>query len=162
MTMHKIWSVVAFIVLAMNVAGATIQGKVTRVSDGDTVWVADAAGKHKIRLVKIDAPESDQPYGKEYTKFLSRLVYGKEVEVEWTEKDRYGRILGIIYLKRDEGKVDVNLEMVKTGNAWHYSYHDKTPTYVEAENDARAAKRGLWAAPDPVNPYQWRKSKRGR
>ena len=51
---------------------------------------------------------------------------------------------------------------LKTGNAWHYSYHDKTPAYVEAENDARAAKRGLWAAPDPVNPYQWRKSKRGR
>ena len=52
--------------------------------------------------------------------------------------------------------------MVKTGNAWHYSYHDKTPAYVEAENVARAAKRGLWAAHDPINPYQWRKSKRGR
>ena len=160
--MNKMWSVVAFIVLAMNVVGATIQGKVTRVSDGDTVWVADVAGKHKIRLVKIDAPESDQPYGKESTKSLSRLVYGKEVEVEWTEKDRYGRILGIIYLKRDAGKVDVNLEMVKTGNAWHYSYHDKTQLYIDAEKEARSAKRGLWAAPDPINPYQWRRAKRGR
>lgn len=160
--MKKIWAVVAFIALAMNVVGATIHGIVTRVSDGDTVWVTDAAGKHKIRLAKIDAPESDQPYGKESTKFLSRLVYGKVVEVEWMGRDRYGRILGIVYLKRDAVKVDVNLEMVKTGNAWHYSYHDNMAAYVEAENDARTAKRGLWASPNPINPYQWRKVKRGR
>ena len=26
--------------------------------------------------------------------------------------------------------------------------------------DGSAAKRGLWSAPDPINPYQWRKAKR--
>ena len=142
------------------VAFKKIVGKVTRVSDGDTVWVTDAAGRHKIRLVKIDAPESDQPFGKESTQFLKDLIYGKEVEVQWAEKDQYGRILGIIYLKHESGMVEVNLTMVKNGCAWHYSYHDNTPAYAEAEKDARKNRRGLWAAEAPINPYQWRKAKR--
>lgn len=142
------------------VAFQKIVGKVTRVSDGDTVWVTDAAGKHKIRLDKIDAPESDQPFGKESTQFLKDLIYGKEVEVHWAEKDRYGRLLGIIYLKHDKGVVEVNLTMVKNGCAWHYSYHDNTPAYAEAEKDARNNRRGLWTAEAPINPYQWRKAKR--
>ena len=142
------------------VAFKKIVGKVTRVSDGDTVWVTDATGRHKIRLVKIDAPESDQPFGKESTQFLKDLIYGKEVEVQWAEKDQYGRILGIIYLKHESGMVEVNLTMVKNGCAWHYSYHDNTPAYAEAEKDARTNRRGLWAAEAPINPYQWRKAKR--
>ena len=132
----------------------------TRVSDGDTVWVTDAAGKHKIRLNKIDTPESDQPYGKESTQFLHDLVFGKEVEVLWTERDRYGRVLGILFLKQEQGTVEVNLTMVKNGCAWHYSFHDNTPAYAEAEKDARKNRRGLWASDSPINPYQWRKAKR--
>ena len=142
------------------VAYKKIVGKVTRVSDGDTVWVTDAAGKHKIRLDKIDAPESDQPYGKESTRFLHDLVFGKEVEVQWTDKDRYGRILGTLFLKQEQGTVEVNLTMVKNGCAWHYSFHDNTPAYAEAEKDARKNRRGLWASDSPINPYQWRKAKR--
>jgi len=142
------------------VAYKPIVGKVTRVSDGDTIWVTDAAGKHKIRLDKIDAPESDQPFGKESTQFLNDLVYGKKVEVRWTAKDKYGRILGVVYLEHEKGLVEVNLTMVKNGCAWHYSYHDNTPAYAEAEKDARKFRRGLWADETPVNPYQWRKSKR--
>lgn len=142
------------------VVGKSIVGTVTRVSDGDTIWVTDAAGKHKIRLDKIDAPESGQVFGKESTQFLKDLVYGEEVEVRWAAKDKYGRILGIVYLKREKGLVEVNLTMVKNGCAWHYSYHDQTPAYAEAEKDARKFRRGLWAEESPVNPYQWRKSKR--
>ena len=56
--------------------------------------------------------------------------------------------------------VDINLEMVATGNAWHYSYHDKTKTYADAEKDARARKRGLWAKPNPENPYEFRRRNR--
>ena len=59
----------------------------TRVSDGDTIWVTDAAGKHKVGLVNVDAPESDKPFGKESALFLKDLVYEKEVEVHWAEKD---------------------------------------------------------------------------
>ena len=144
------------------VAYKKIAGKVTCVSDGNTVWVNDAAGKHKIRLVKIDAPESDQPYGKEATQFLNDLVFGKEVEVLWTQRDRFGCILGILFLKHEQRMVDVNLTMVKNGCAWHYAHSDNTPAYAEAEKDARKNRRGLWASDSPINPYQWRKSKRAK
>ena len=135
-----------------------IVGKVTRVSDGDTVWVTDSAGKHKIRLNRIDAPESDQPFGKESTAHLKSLIGGRVVRVEYAGTDQYGRILGIIFF----GETDINLQMVRDGCAWHYSHFDKTPAYAAAEREARAAKRGLWAEGNPVNPHQWRKAKRGR
>ena len=133
-----------------------ISGKVTRVSDGDTVWVSTGHGRHKVRLNRIDAPESDQPYGKESAAHLKSLIGGKQVRVEYEKLDQYGRILGIIFL----GETDINLQMVKDGCAWHYKHFDKTPAYAEAERAARDAKRGLWSAPDPINPYQWRKAKR--
>ena len=44
----------------------------------------------------------------------------KTVSVEYTKKDRYGRIIGTIYL----GKKDICLLMLSTGNAWHYKYYD--------------------------------------
>lgn len=133
-----------------------ISGKVTRVSDGDTIWVSDSLGRHKIRLNRIDAPESNQEFGKESTAHLKLLIAGKTVRVEYESTDQYGRVLGIVFL---DG-TDINLQMVRDGCAWHYKHFDKTPAYAEAEREAREAKRGLWASPDPVNPYQWRKAKR--
>jgi len=128
------------------VAFKKIVGTVTSVSDGDTIWVVDAAGKHKVGLAKIDAPESDKPFGKESAQFLKDLVYGKEVEVHWAEKDRFGRLLGIVYLKHEKGIVEVNLTMVKNGFARHSSVNDPTSAYAEAEKDARRFRRGLWTA----------------
>ena len=133
-----------------------IVGKVTRVSDGDTVWVCSWLGRQKIRLNRIDAPESDQPFGKEATSYLKSLIGCKEICVKYETIDRYGRILGSVFL----GETDINLQMVRDGCAWHYSHFDKTPTYADAEREARAEKRGLWAADNPINPHQWRKSKR--
>ena len=135
-----------------------ITGRVTRVSDGDTVWVTDAAKlRHKVRLDRIDAPEKDQPWGKESAAALKRWVFARVVRVEYEKHDRYGRVLGIVY----DGTNDVNLAMVRSGNAWHYSHFDKTPAYGAAEIEARAEKRGLWAGESPVNPYEWRRKSKG-
>ena len=152
--MSRYFAVLAAAVLAVGVAcAATLEGVVTRVSDGDTIWVTPKGGrKEKVRMDRIDAPESQQEYGKEATEYLNRRIYGKTVKVEWEKRDRYGRLLGIVWL---DGS-DINLEMVATGNAWHYSYHDKTPAYIAAEKSARADKRGLWSRPNPENPYDFR------
>ena len=136
----------------LNSQAATLEGKVTKVSDGDTIWV----GRVKIRLDRIDAPESDQEYGKESAKHLRDLILGKDVKVEYEKRDRYGRVVGLVYL----GGKDVNLEMVATGNAWHYSHFDKTPAYAEAQKSAREQNLGLWENPNPINPFEWRKMKR--
>ena len=160
-----------------------IIGRCTKVSDGDTIHVVtDGNVKFKVRLDRIDAPEKDQPYGKESTAYLTSLIRGKTVRVEWVKKDQYGRVLGIVYAtvpaasrrealangsvvttpRREDasGTVDINLHLVATGNAWHYSHFDKTPAYSAAELSAKEKKLGLWAAENPINPYEWRKNKR--
>ena len=134
-------------------------GLCTKVIDGDTIHVVTGGNvRFKVRLERIDAPEKDQPYGKEATDYLVKLIKGKTVRVEWVKKDQYGRILGIVFLD----KTDINLKMVETGNAWHYKFYDKTTSYAEAEKEAREKKLGLWVDPDPVEPYQFRKMKKGR
>ncbi|MBQ4385678.1 MAG: thermonuclease family protein [Kiritimatiellae bacterium] len=156
--MRLILSAVA-LVAAFAASGKTLEGEVTRVSDGDTIWVKGSGeqGKGvKVRLDRIDAPESKQDYGFEAKEYLNGRIGGKTVKVEWQKKDPYGRILGIVYL---DG-VDINLEMVATGNAWHYAYFDNTPEYTEAEKSARAARLGLWSGDSPINPYDFRQARK--
>ena len=134
----------------------SIVGMVTRVSDGDTIWVNNGLLRYKVRLNRIDAPESKQPYGKESAAHLKSLIFGKEVRVEYKTTDRYGRILGIVVI----GEKDVNLQMVRDGYAWHYKHFDATPSYSAAESAAQSAKRGIWATTAPIPPHQWRKGRR--
>lgn len=155
----KMLHLIVALLLANFAVAATLEGVVVKVSDGDTVHLLVGNEKSKIRLDRIDAPESRQEYGKEATKHLRDLIFEKTVKICYDKKDRYGRILGLIFL----GDRDINLEMVATGNAWHYRQFDKTIAYSEAENDAREKRLGLWANPNPVNPQEWRKrSKRNR
>lgn len=135
---------------------ATLSGVVMRVSDGDTIHVQPKNGKkEKVRLLDIDAPESGQKWGKQATAYLQKRIGGKKVSVEWNERDRYGRILGVVFL---DG-FDINLEMVKTGNAWLYHYA-KNPEYSAAQDAAKQSRTGLWSQPNPVDPWAWRKAKR--
>jgi endonuclease YncB( thermonuclease family) len=53
----------------------------------------------------IDAPEKKQAFGAKSKDRLGELVAGKEVVVEWKEKDAYGRTLSKVI----QGGVDVNL-----------------------------------------------------
>ena len=46
--------------------------------------------------------------------------------------------------------------------AWHYSYYDNTPAYIEAEKQARAEKKGLWQDQTPISPYQFRQQSKKR
>jgi micrococcal nuclease len=119
----------------------------------------DAASKqHKIRLAGIDAPERGQPFGKKSKEYLSGLVSGEDVQVDWKKGDRYKRIVGKII---HDGQ-DVDLEMVRSGYAWWYRKYagEQSPVdgvlYEDAENKARAEKAGLWRDPDPVPPWEWR------
>ena len=142
-----------------NKVQLVIEGKVIRVSDGDTIAVLDKDNKqHKIRFQGIDAPESKQAYGQAAKENLSRLVFGKQVTVVWEKVDKYRRTVGKVLL---DGK-DVNIEQLKAGLAWHYKkYADEQPpedriTYAKAEEEARAARLGLWQDPNPTPPGDWR------
>jgi endonuclease YncB( thermonuclease family)/methylphosphotriester-DNA--protein-cysteine methyltransferase len=140
-------------------SGNVIEGKVVKVSDGDTITVLDKANKqHKIRFQGIDAPESKQDFGQVSKDNLARMIFGKEVKVVWSKQDKYGRTVGKVLL---DGQ-DINIEQVKAGLAWHYKkYADEQPpedrvTYAAAETEARAARRGLWQDSNPTPPGDWR------
>src|SRR5262245_51793332 len=91
-------------------------GKVVKISDGDTITDLLDKTQHKIRLEGIDAPEKGQAYGTKARKALADKVFSQTVRVDWKQRDRYGRIVGRIYL----GDRDISMEMVRDGGAWHY------------------------------------------
>ncbi|MDB4409331.1 thermonuclease family protein [Gammaproteobacteria bacterium] len=153
----------ALLITHCLVQADTLTGRVVRVTDGDTIVVLDSSNvQHKIRLTGIDAPERKQAFGTKSKEHLSDSVAGKFVVVDYDKRDRYERILGKVLLSNE----DMNLEQIKAGLAWHYKKYqkDQEPAdrelYSEAEIEAREAKRGLWYDPDPVPPWEHRKSKR--
>jgi endonuclease YncB( thermonuclease family) len=167
MRLRRQRSLIALIVVTLLSAPALadIHGRVVSVTDGDTVRILSAdKTEHRVRLTGIDAPERGQPFGTASRDHLSSLIAGKTVFVESSKTDRYGRILGKIIL---DGR-DINLEQVQSGYAWWYRYYadEQSPTdrklYGAAEVAAQQAGRGLWADPNPINPYDWRRSKRSR
>ena len=94
-----------------------ICGKVVSVSDGDTITVLTPEKTQiRVRIAFVDCPESHQPFGARAKQAMSALVFGKEVELGTQGKDRYGRVLALVYL---DG-TDVGLEMIKIVLAWPY------------------------------------------
>lgn len=151
---------------AAQAAQATrvLQGLVVRVSDGDSITVLDADKRqHKIRLQGIDAPEKAQAFGQKSKESLANMVYQKTVQVHWTKKDRFGRTVGQVLL----GGVDVCLEQVKRGMAWHYKAYQREQKaadralYDRAQTRAREQGVGLWQDRAPVEPWAFRREKRG-
>ncbi len=109
----------------------------------------------KVRLGEIDTPESKQPYGERAKQALSDLAFGKPARVVVQDTDRYGRTVGRVYV----GGVDVNAEMVKQGAAWAYRQYLKDQSLLTLEEQAKAAKRGLWGLPETERcpPWDWRR-----
>ena len=150
-------------VSCITCSAATIEGKVVKVADGDTVTVLDADNrKHKVRLTGVDAPERRQAYGNESTESLRNLVFLKAVTVQSSGTDRYKRELGKVLLNG----LDVNLEQIKRGFAWHYKHYqgDQPPedrvSYSDAEIEARQRRTGLWRGDSPIPPWEYRSGKR--
>ena len=159
-------TILALLLLAPILAHAeTLTGHVVRVTDGDTIVVLDSNNaQHKIRLAGIDAPERKQAFSTKSKEHLSDAVAGKFVVVEYDKRDRYGRIVGKVVLS----EVDMNLEQVETGLAWHYKKYQEEQApkdrelYSAAEIEAKEAKRGLWHDHEPMPPWEYRKAMRNR
>ncbi len=148
--------------LSIAASADTLTGKVVKVADCDSITVLDNTNiQHRIRLQGIDAPERKQSFGNASRKHLASLVAGKTVTVKWDKRDRYRRIVGFVIV---DGQ-DVNLAQVKAGMAWFYRYYQKElgaenrKLYAQAEDEARAIKKGLWQDKNPLSPWEWRRQK---
>jgi len=132
-------------------------GEVVHVSDGDTITVMRGAEKVKVRLYGIDTPESAQWYGRNARDFLSAQVFGKTVQVEEIDIDRYGRVVGLVSV----GNLIINRLMIEFGYAWLYGQYCQKPfcsEWKDLEQKARSKKRGLWKNANVVPPWEYRRS----
>ncbi|HRU38435.1 MAG TPA: thermonuclease family protein [Candidatus Goldiibacteriota bacterium] len=121
---------------------------IAKVVDGDTVVLIDG---RKVRLLGIDAPETNHPdrpvqkYGEAAKQYLKKRVEGKECVFEYTlneETDKYGRLLAMVY----DGETMINAEMVKKGYAYasESEHISKTKELLVLENIARKFRKGIW------------------
>lgn len=108
----------------------------------------------RVRLYGIDCPESGQDFSNVAKKFTADKCFRKVVRVEVRDIDRYGRTVGMVILP--DSSV-LNKELLGAGLAWHYKYFDKSVELAELENEAKAAKRGLWSMKNPIAPWDYRR-----
>lgn len=147
------------LLLCVAVSADTITGTVVGVTDGDTIKILTYANQQlKIRLADIDTPERGQSYGKKAKQALSDKIYRQDVTIETNKTDRYGRIIGRVYM----GERDINAEMVTEGMAWVYRKYSEDSWLLELERRAREQGKGLWGlqADQRVPPWEWRNKKR--
>lgn len=133
-------------------AYADLAGQVINIADGDNMTVVIDKKWVRVRLAGIDAPETNQPFGMRSRKSLSDLCFWQHVVVTPEGKDQYGRMLAKVRC----GDVDAGTEQIKRGMAWVYKRYAKDSSLNSTEEEAKTAKRGLWADPYARPPWEWR------
>lgn len=129
-------------------------GTVSRIVDGDTLWLKTAADDAPVvvRIEGIDAPESCQAGGKEASAALAELVLNRSVTFKPVATDDWGRKVGKVY----DGARDIGDRMVRDGHAWSTRFkYDRGP-YVAEERMAQALRRGLHGEPGAIQPREFR------
>ena len=138
-----------------------------RVQDGDSfVARLGDGGRITIRLSGIDAPEQAQPFAGVSRRHLAGLIEGRDLRLHIAKHDQYGRAVAQVFVVHADGPVDAGLAQLQAGMAWYYRrFRDDLPAvarepYAAAEEAARRAGQGLWKAPRPQPPWEYRR--RGR
>ncbi len=128
------------------------------MTDGDTFKAKIQGAVMIFRMADIDAPEKDQPYGREAREVLKAALDGKDVVMLRVDTDNHGRLVVHVWI----AKLHINREVVAQGAAWFYPEYAHDDCLFEVENEARDAKRGLWKLPPEkrVEPWVWRERKR--
>lgn len=161
---NKLAAAVVIAGLSFSAQAETLTGRTVSVMDGDTIKLlvdcsekVDCKRQERIRLAQIDAPEKGQPYSVKSKDALAGMVFDKEIRVEISDTDRYGRKVGTIY----DGDLDVNRKMVELGMAWVYQQYMTDKSLLDVEAEAKAKGAGLWAEKSPTPPWEWRREHRG-
>jgi endonuclease YncB( thermonuclease family) len=144
-----------FLAFSGSTEARAVEGRVTHVTDGDTIWVRPAGGGEAlhVRLQGLDAPEICQAAGKQARDALAARLLHHDVELDVRAQDSYARTLARVSL---QGR-DVGAWLVAQGWAWSSGFRHRAGPYAQEEHAARAAGRGLWAQAEPMNPRDFRK-----
>lgn len=150
--------ILVWLFLSLPGYSETVHGKVTGITDGDTIKVLVDKKEIKIRLYGIDCPEDGQAFGKQAKKITSEMCFGKTVKIEIKDTDFFKRKVGVVILL--DGR-NVNQEILKAGYGWWYQkYAPKRLDLKTLEQEARKAGLGLWSDTNPIAPWLYRKAVR--
>jgi endonuclease YncB( thermonuclease family) len=130
------------------------------VVDGDTYDVLAGGIVHRVRLLGVDAPERDQPFGRQATDSVARLLRPAQlVLLTRYGVDLYGRVLGTVRLPVS-GKQALALDslLVVRGWAWAWDPKQRVAGRAAQQTEALDRRRGLWkcGAVGVLTPQQWR------
>jgi endonuclease YncB( thermonuclease family) len=168
-------------VCAPCAGAATLEGRVIAVATGDTFTMIDAnEQRHEVRLLGAAAPELDQPYGDKARDNLALALMNQKVRVEWTGRDATGVIRGkvtalavpitsplschlpppcVVDIAMAENEIVMGYAWYNPGDADELSPLDRE-RYADTERAIRKNKRRMWADPNPIPPWEWRKGTR--
>lgn len=134
--------------------------RVIAISDGDTITcrrINLRRSESKIRFAFIDAPESNQSFGKESHAKVKTLVYRKIVKINIVDTDRYGRHVAEVFYRRK----NINEELIRTGSAWVYESYirdkNRLKHLIQLQDNAKKKKQGLWKNTQAIRPSDYRK-----
>ena len=126
------------------------------VEDGDTIRVILDNSPFTVSLYGIDSPERTQPHGVQAVQAVTKLLNRKKIKLQIYDRDGANhRCLAIVSV----GEKNINELLVKGGHAWvqrEYCYESFCSDWISSQTQAKAAKKGLWSYPEPMEPWVWR------
>jgi endonuclease YncB( thermonuclease family) len=132
--------------------GESFSGKVTDVSDGDTLVIGNGGRVRVVQLAGIDAPELTQDFGDDARDYIKEMTRGKKVTVEVIESKSKTNLVAKVSV---DGK-DLAATLVEKGLAW--SENGSSADLKTAQEKAKSDKQGLWASTNPTPPWDFRKN----
>jgi endonuclease YncB( thermonuclease family) len=126
---------------------------VVEVIDGDTVVVMCEGKAKQVHLTSVDAPQMQQPYGKEAKTFTENLMMNHVATINYIDNNRAADITS------SDGK-SLKWGLIRAGLAWYPPNHQKntlrdvSDKVGKYERKARRARKGLWAQNNPQPPWQ--------
>lgn len=131
----------------------TIQARVTRINDGDTIEVEIGDGVYRVRYIGINAPANQDAsgIGEQATAQNKAWVENQTVILvrDTSKTDRYNRLLRYVLVETANGVIFINLELVRNGLAQVAPYPPDTACqdlFESAQEQARAQLAGIWSS----------------
>ena len=156
--MHTKWAIGTLLGLLSAIASFapasaadSLYGRITAVRSADVVVLNYGTGEYVVRIVGIVPPSGAPARAREARQFVSNLLLGKNARMRLERRGPNNEMVARLYTDDPvNGIKDVGLELLKAGLVRHEpTYDGKYGEMAAAENEARTARRGLWAAPQP-------------
>ena len=170
--LKKVVIIFLLVFLTLPLTCHATQYKVLRVVDGDTIIINYHGKKERVRLLRVDTPESvhpdkkrNIPMGIVASDYAKKRLSGKKVDLEFEGERRgkkFERLLAYVFV---DGQ-NFCIELVKQGLSPYYTPYGLSQGYDKefraAERYARKNRLNIWGDAGLTEKYLRLKSKWGQ